>query len=152
MYVLLNFSFAITNNLLPRLNWFLFSSNYEMWEPGGTDKPHDFRNTFPKISKKKLLHIIYEYLHTPPYFRVCAKRNVPAKLFKICHILYRYTKTQSCFFRFSFRATLCFYLMNALVFVDISSSTNSEIGSSVQLVLREINFTYVCTCNFRSWI
>ena len=55
---------------------------------------------------------------TPPNFRVCARRKVPAKHFKICHILYirTYTKTQSCFFRFSFRATLLFFLMNALVY------------------------------------
>ena len=51
---------------------------------------------------------------TPPNFKVCAQRKVPVKRFKICHILYTYTKTQRCFFRFSFRATLCFYLMNAL--------------------------------------
>ena len=30
-----------------------------------------------------------------------------------------HTKTQSCFFHFSFRATLLFPLMNALVYVDI---------------------------------
>ena len=33
-----------------------------------------------------------------------------------------YTKTQSCFFHFSFRATLVFLLMNALVYVDIKTS------------------------------
>ena len=33
--------------------------------------------------------------------------------------LYTFTKTLSCLFRFSFRATLFFYLMNALVYVDI---------------------------------
>ena len=30
-----------------------------------------------------------------------------------------YKKTHVVFFRFSFHATLCFYLMNALVYVDI---------------------------------
>ena len=33
--------------------------------------------------------------------------------------IYIYPKTQSCFFSFSFRATLYFYVMNALVYVDI---------------------------------
>ena len=54
---------------------------------------------------------------TPPNFRVCARGKVPAKHFKICHILYSkyYTKTQSCFFHFSFHVTLLFSLINALV-------------------------------------
>ena len=34
-------------------------------------------------------------------------------------LFYIYTKTQSCFFRFSFHATLFFFLMNTLVYVDI---------------------------------
>ena len=39
---------------------------------------------------------------------VFARRKIPAKRFKICHILYViYTKTLSCFFYFSFCATLC---------------------------------------------
>ena len=55
-----------------------------------------------------------------------------------------YTKTQICFIRFFIHATLYFYLMNALVYVNtqhmanfealpwnFSSSTNSEIGRSV---------------------
>jgi len=28
------------------------------------------------------------YENIPPNFRICARRNVPAKRFKICHILY----------------------------------------------------------------
>ena len=40
-----------------------------------------------------------------------------ASKFAIFYILY--TKTQSCFFHFSFRATLFVPLMNALVYVDI---------------------------------
>ena len=50
---------------------------------------------------------------TPPNLRVCARQKVPAKRFKICHILYIY-KNPKLLFRFSFRATLDFYLMNAL--------------------------------------
>ena len=38
--------------------------------------------------------------------------------FKICHILYRYTKCQSCCSRFSFHTTF-FPLMNALVYVSV---------------------------------
>ena len=35
-----------------------------------------------------------------------------------------YSKTQSCFFNFSFHATLFFPLMNALVYVDIDQGIN----------------------------
>ena len=52
---------------------------------------------------------------------VCTLLFVPVKCFKICHISCN-TKTQSCFFRFSFRATLLFSLMNAPVYVDIDLS------------------------------
>ena len=33
-------------------------------------------------------YFLLSYLLTPPNFRVCAQRKVPAKRFKICHILY----------------------------------------------------------------
>ena len=36
-----------------------------------------------------------------------------------------YTKTQSCFFRFLFQATLLFSLMNALVYVDIDQGIHN---------------------------
>ena len=42
-----------------------------------------------------------------------------ASKFAIFYNLCTYTKTQSCFFHFSFRATLSFPLINALVYVDI---------------------------------
>ena len=58
-------------------------------------------------------HIDYVYTH--PNFRVCARRKVPPKRFKIRHILY----IQKPKVPFSFCATLSFYQMNALVYVDI---------------------------------
>ena len=58
---------------------------------------------------------------TPPNFRVCSRRNFLAKSETLQNLPYFiYTKTQSCFFYFSFNAILLFSLMNALV---ISSST-----------------------------
>ena len=39
-------------------------------------------------------------------------------------LYFMYKKTHVVFFRFSFRATLYFYLMNALVYVDIDQSAN----------------------------
>ena len=39
-----------------------------------------------------------------------------------------YTKTQSCFFHFSFRATLFFPLMNALVYVDIDIREKNKVA------------------------
>ena len=66
---------------------------------------------------QRKLNILSSNAFTPLNFGVCALRKVPAKRFKLYHILCTYTKTQSCFFRFSFRATLYFPLMNALVYV-----------------------------------
>ena len=73
---------------------------------------------------------------TPPNFRVCARRKVPAKRFTICHILYTYTKTQSCFFRFSFPASTLFFpiecpgLCQHKTCWNVSLSTYLEIGRS----------------------
>ena len=56
-------------------------------------------------------------MHTPPNFKVCARRKVPAKRFKNCHILYirkprvAFSVFHSLYFIFS--------LMNALIYVDI---------------------------------
>ena len=44
--------------------------------------------------------------------------KVPSKCLKVYHF-FIYSKTQSCFFRFSFHATLFYSLMNVLVYVDI---------------------------------
>ena len=43
-------------------------------------------------------------------FGMCGEIICLEKRFKICHILYVYTKTQSCFFHFSFRAWTFFPL------------------------------------------
>ena len=71
--------------------------------------------------KTTLLLFHWAALSTTPNFRVCAQllNALDRGMLQIWHILYRYTKTQSCFFHFSFRATLFFPLMNALVYVDI---------------------------------
>ena len=41
------------------------------------------------------------YYTTPPNFKVCARRKVPEKFFKICHILY-IRKPKVAFFVFHF--------------------------------------------------
>ena len=82
-----------------------------MWPGRSTHYALDlWKNLIPLYSK---IWIKYQfmYTYTPPNFRVCARRKVPAPYFI-------YTKPQSRFFRYSFRATLYFYLMNAVVYVQ----------------------------------
>ena len=73
---------------------------------------------------QKLGHMV----HTPPKFRICARQKVPAKCFKIYHILYIW-KPKVAFsvfhlvllYIFSY-FILCYFifpLMNVLVYVDI---------------------------------
>ena len=66
---------------------------------------------------KKL--IFFCYLHTLQKLEVCAWWNKLAKCFKICHIFGIWYENPCSFFRISFRATLFFSIMNALVCVDI---------------------------------
>ena len=55
------------------------------------------------------------FIVTPPNFRVCAQQKVPAKCFKLCHILY-IRKPKVAFFILCY---LIFSLLIALVYVDI---------------------------------
>ena len=41
-----------------------------------------------KLNLNELEHVILNLTSIPHNFKVCAQRNVPAKRFKICHILY----------------------------------------------------------------
>ena len=71
-------------------------------------------------------------------------QKVLAKHFKICHISYRYTKTQSCFFHFPFRATLLFPLINAQVYVLSWDSTPASLASEVvECKSEEINLSLI---------
>ena len=82
-----------------------------------------FLNYFPRrmwrILFQKMLISAFEqnlekkWLFTPPNFRVCARWKVPAKRFKICHILcLRKPKVAFSIFHF---VIVPFFLMNALV-------------------------------------
>ena len=75
----------------------------------------DFWRVCWPVSEPTPFSLTVFYMHTSQ-FQTLGSTKSSSKMF---HILYTYKKTQSCFFRFSFRATLCFYLMNALVYVDI---------------------------------
>ena len=55
--------------------------------------------------------------HSSQFQGLCLMKSSSETLQNLPYFIY--TKTQSCFFRFSFRATLYFYIMNALVYVDI---------------------------------
>ena len=55
--------------------------------------------------------------HLPINCSLCSTKSSNEMLQNLPYFIYM--KAQSCFFRFSFRASLYFYLMNALVYVDI---------------------------------
>ena len=59
-------------------------------------------------------------LHSSQFQSLCLTKCSSETLQNFPYIIY--TRTQSCFFRFSFCVTLYFYLMNALVYVDIDVS------------------------------
>ena len=56
--------------------------------------------------------------HSSQFQGMCSTKSSSETLQNLPYFIYS-TKTQSCFFRFSFHATLYFYLMNALVYVNI---------------------------------
>ena len=55
--------------------------------------------------------------HFSQFQSLCSMKSSSKTLENLPYFIY--TKTQSCFFHFSFRATLCFPLMNAQFYVDI---------------------------------
>ena len=74
-----------------------------------------FYNTYQKIVALMISQCSCCLHLTPPNFRVCAQRKVPAKRFKICHILCM-RKPKVAFSVFHFVLTLYFYVMNALFY------------------------------------
>ena len=55
--------------------------------------------TFCDINNTNLLYIVHLQC-TPPKYGHFRKVSCPVTCFKMCHILYLYMKTQSCFFHF----------------------------------------------------
>ena len=88
-----------TNPLLPSSNSWLPNDCNQLWK-----NENSVKNTCYAISLFRNKRYIYAWW------------NDPVKRFKICHISFMYTKTESCFIHFSFRATLFF---PSLVYVDI---------------------------------
>ena len=83
---------------------------------------HFLRGTMLKpaviLNRRKSCNFLWflfcKYRITPPNFRVCARQKVPAKRFKICHILY-IRKPKVAFSVFHFVLLYIFsYLMNGL--------------------------------------
>ena len=61
--------------------------------------------------------VLNVFFHSSQFQSLCLTKSSNETLQNLPYFIY--TKTQSCFFRFSFRATLYFSLMNTLVYVDI---------------------------------
>ena len=58
-------------------------------------------------------------MHSSQFQSLCSTKSSSEMLQNLPYFIYLYENPLSCFFRFSFRATLYFYLMNSLVYVNI---------------------------------
>ena len=67
--------------------------------------------------KRACLCLVLQLYHSTQFHGLCSTKSSSVMLQNLPYLIH--TKTQSCFFRFSFCATLFFPLMNALVYVDI---------------------------------
>ena len=85
-------------------SYFPPQQNFGAQEQQSTDKNNTLQQPTAVMVRK---HIDYVYTH--PNFRVCARRKVPAKGFKICHILYKH-KNPKLLFPFFILCNFFFYL------------------------------------------